>query len=88
MSDETEPNLKVVSSQELDEEEKEFRALRRDLPGVKGAAEVGMLTIGVGRQPTPKNEFYPHASRFSAGRATGGRRGRDGSRTTSRWRPT
>ena len=41
MSDETEPNLKVVSSQELDEEEKEFRALRRDLPGVKGAAEVG-----------------------------------------------
>lgn len=58
MSDETEPNLKVVSSQELDEEEKEFRALRRDLPGVKGAAEIGLLSISVGRQPTPKNEFF------------------------------
>jgi hypothetical protein len=52
------PKLEVVSDEELDEEEKEFRALRRDLPGVKGAAEVGMLTISVGRQPTPKNEFY------------------------------
>jgi len=52
------PKLEVVSDEELDEEEREFRALRRDLPGVKGAAEVGMLTISVGRQPTPKNEFY------------------------------
>ena len=51
-------HLKVVSEEELDEEEKEFRALRRDVPGVKGAAEVGMLTISVGRQPTPKNTYY------------------------------
>jgi hypothetical protein len=58
MSDEPKPKLEVVSSEELDEDEKEFRALRRDLPGVKGAAEVGLLAIGVGRQPTPKNEFY------------------------------
>jgi hypothetical protein len=50
--------LELVPEEELDEEEREFRALRRDLPGVKGAAEVGMLTVSVGRQPTPKNEFY------------------------------
>lgn len=52
----TKPKLEVV--EQLDEEEREFRALRRDLPGVKGAAEIGMLTVSVGRQPTPKNEFY------------------------------
>src|SRR5215813_15268604 len=51
-------HLKLVPEEELDEEEKEFRALRRDLPGVKGAADVGMLTISVGKQITPKNEFY------------------------------
>src|SRR5262245_36007543 len=59
MTDETaKPKLEVVSSEQLDEEEAEFRALRRDIPGVKGAAEVGLLTISVGRQPAPKNEFY------------------------------
>ena len=60
MADEIKPKLEVVhpTPEELDEEEKEFRALRRDLPGVTGAAEVGMLTVSVGRQPTPKNEFY------------------------------
>jgi hypothetical protein len=51
-------HLKLVPEEELDEEEKEFRALRRDTPGVKGAADIGMLTIGVGKQPTPKNTFY------------------------------
>jgi hypothetical protein len=59
MADEVKkPKLEVVSDEELDEEEKEFRALRRDLPGVKGAAEVGMISVSVGRQPTPKNEFF------------------------------
>jgi hypothetical protein len=59
MVDETKkPKLEVVSDEELDGEEKEFRALRRDLPGVKGAAEVGMISVSVGRQPTPKNEFF------------------------------
>jgi hypothetical protein len=51
------PDLKIVE-EELDEEEKEFRALRRDVPGVKGAGEAGMLTVSVGRQPSPKNIFY------------------------------
>src|SRR5215472_7322308 len=59
MSEETiKPKLELVSSEELDEEEEEFRRLRRDVPGVKGAADIGMLTVSVGRQPTPKNEFY------------------------------
>jgi hypothetical protein len=59
MADEVKkPKLEVVSDEELDEEEREFRALRRDLPGVKGAAEVGMISVSVGRQPTPKNEFF------------------------------
>ena len=37
---------------ELDEEEKEFRALRRDLPGVKGSSAAGIVTISVGKSPT------------------------------------
>jgi hypothetical protein len=58
MSDETKnPKLKVVSDQELDEEEREFRALRRDLPGVKGASAVGIVAIGVSKIPG-KNEFF------------------------------
>ena len=55
------PDLKLVPEEleeELDEEEREYRALRRDVPGVKGAAAAGMLTIGVGKQPAPKNVFY------------------------------
>jgi len=51
-------HLKVVTEEELDEEEKEFRALRRDIPGVKGAGEAGMLTVSVGKQPSPKHIFY------------------------------
>ena len=59
MTDEKKPeHLKLVPEEELDEEEREFRALRRDVPGVKGAADIGTLTISVGKQPTPKNEFY------------------------------
>ena len=42
----------------LEEEEAEFRALRRDVPGAKGASDAGMLTISVGKQPSPKNVFY------------------------------
>src|SRR5262249_24928164 len=49
--------LKVVSEEELDEEEREFRALRRDLPGVKGASAVGIVSCGVSKIPG-KNEFF------------------------------
>jgi hypothetical protein len=54
----TKPELKVVPTpEELDEEEKEFRALRRDLPGVKGASAAGIVAISVDKAP-PKNEFF------------------------------
>ena len=55
-----EAHLKFVSPEvqkELDEEEQEFRAIRRDLPGVKGASAAGIVTIGVGKIPS-KNEFF------------------------------
>jgi hypothetical protein len=46
-----------VDPEQLDEEEKEFRAMRRDLPGVKGASAVGIVSIGVAKIPG-KNEFF------------------------------
>src|SRR4051794_220178 len=53
------PKLEVVppTAEQLDDDEKEFRALRRDLPGVKGASAAGIVTVGVGKTPG-KNEFY------------------------------
>src|SRR5262245_51939957 len=53
------PKLEVVqpTPEELDEEEREFRALRRDLPGVKGASAVGIVSIGVAKVPG-RNEFF------------------------------
>jgi hypothetical protein len=65
MSDETvKPKLEVVpTTEELDEEEKEFRALRRDLPGVKGASAVGIVSIGVAKVPG-KNEFFRTHAEF------------------------
>jgi hypothetical protein len=47
------PELK----KELDEEEAEFRAIRKDLPGVKGASATGIVAISVGKTPT-RNEFF------------------------------
>ena len=35
--------------EQLDDEEKEFRALRRDLPGVKGTSAAGIVAISVGK---------------------------------------
>jgi hypothetical protein len=52
----TEP-APTATTEELDEEEKELRALRRDLPGVKGASAAGIVTISVGKAPS-KNEFF------------------------------
>jgi hypothetical protein len=54
------PKLEVVpqaTEEELDEEEREFSLLRRDLPGVKGASAVGIVSIGVAKLPG-KNEFF------------------------------
>ena len=41
----------------LDADEAEFRALRRDLPGVKGASATGIVAMPVGKTPA-KNEFF------------------------------
>lgn len=57
------PAVPAATAEELDEDEKEFRALRSDLPGVKGASAVGIVTISVGKAPT-KNEFFRTHSKF------------------------
>lgn len=53
------PKLEIVppTADELDDDEREFRALRRDLPGVKGASAIGIVAIGVAKIPG-KNEFF------------------------------
>jgi hypothetical protein len=43
--------------EELDAEEQEFRALRRDLDSVKGSSSAGIVAISVGKAPA-KNEFF------------------------------
>ena len=55
----TESNAAVTPQmmEELDDDEREFRALRRDLPGVKGASAGGIVSIGVAKIPG-KNEFF------------------------------
>src|ERR1700738_8054 len=58
--EEPEIQIKLVSPEHearLDDEEQEFRAIRRDLPGVKGANAAGIVAISVGKTPT-KNEFF------------------------------
>jgi hypothetical protein len=50
-------NVSQADQEQLDAEEQEFRALRRDLPGVKGASAAGIVAISVGKAP-PKNEFF------------------------------
>jgi hypothetical protein len=53
----TPANAPQASPEQLDEDEKEFRAMRRDLPGVAGASAVGIVSIGVAKVPG-KNEFF------------------------------
>src|SRR5262245_5951575 len=57
------PKLEIVPDEELDEDEAEFRKLRRDLPGVKGASAVGVVSIGVGKIPGV-NEFFRTHTEF------------------------
>ena len=52
------PSTAATTEEELDADEQEFNALRRDLPGVKGVSAAGIVTISVGKVPTPKNEFF------------------------------
>ena len=57
------PQLKIVTDEELDADEQEFRAMRQDLPGVKGASAIGIVSIGVAKIPG-KNEFFRTHSDF------------------------
>jgi hypothetical protein len=49
--------IEVVDNGIVDAEEAEFNAIRRDLPGVKGASAAGIVAISVGKIPA-KNEFF------------------------------
>jgi hypothetical protein len=51
------PVVSQADLEQLDEEEQEFRSMRRDLPGVKGAGGAGTVAISVGKAPA-KNEFF------------------------------
>jgi hypothetical protein len=51
------PALPGATVEELDEEEAEFRAMRRDLPGVKGSSGAGIVAVGVSKTPG-KHEFF------------------------------
>jgi hypothetical protein len=53
----TNPAVPPEHGEQLDEEEAEFHAIRRDLPGVKGSSAIGIVAISVGKAPT-KNEFF------------------------------
>jgi hypothetical protein len=67
-TDEPEPENAGIPpeiEEQLDADEAEFRALRRDLDGVKGASAVGIIAISVGRAPA-KNEFFRTHPRFRA----------------------
>jgi hypothetical protein len=58
MSQDVTKKFEIVATDEaLDDDEREFRALRRDLPGVAGASAAGIVVISVGKAP-PKNEFF------------------------------
>jgi hypothetical protein len=50
-------NNNVDVEKQLDAEEEEFRAIRCDVPGVKGASAAGIVAISVDKVPT-KNEFF------------------------------
>src|ERR1700726_4407982 len=51
------PPISPEDAEQLDEEERQFRAMRRDIPGVKGASAAGVVSISVGKAPL-KNEFF------------------------------
>jgi hypothetical protein len=63
INDKDHPKPEAVTDEMLDADEAEFRKLRRDLPGVKGASAAGIVAIGVGKTPG-KHEFFRVHPRF------------------------
>lgn len=61
----TEASIPPEMVEALDDDEAEFRALRRDVEGVKGAGAIGMVTIAVAKVPG-KNEFFRTCPDFKA----------------------
>jgi len=53
----TDDQAKKPPEEELDEEEKEFRAIRRNVDDPKGASAAGIVSIAVKKRPD-KNEFF------------------------------
>jgi hypothetical protein len=56
----TPPQMETSHEEALDAEELEFRKLRRDLPGVKGSAAAGIVTISVVKAPSKDTFFRTH----------------------------
>ena len=54
------PKTKLTVVEGLDEDEIEFQKLRRDLPGVKGASAVGIVSINVSKKPEANEFFQTH----------------------------
>jgi hypothetical protein len=66
-SDDNKPGLKVVHDADTtakkldeaeDEDERDLRSQRRDLPGVSGSSDVGIVAIAATKNPAGKNEFF------------------------------
>ena len=57
------PPLSTEDQAALDQDELEYRRLRRDLPGITGAAAQGIVSIAVSKAPT-KNEFFRTHAKF------------------------
>jgi hypothetical protein len=53
----TNPEIDPKVVEELEKDEAEFRAMRLDMPGVKGSGAAGIVSIGVSKIPG-KNEFF------------------------------
>jgi hypothetical protein len=45
---------------ELDQDELEYKRLRRDLPGITGAAAQGIVSVSVSKSPGKNDFFRPH----------------------------
>ena len=79
------PTLSAEDEAALDQDELEYRRLRRDLPGVPERAAQGIVAIAVSKIPT-KNEFFRTHATFRPDRQAGQRRSRHGA-TVLRRRP-
>jgi hypothetical protein len=52
------PTATNQADSEEDEDEEDYRKMRRDMPGVHGSSAVGIVAINVSKKPAGKNEFF------------------------------